>query len=280
MDPTSPLIPIDPEGTSTIVALKTIANRTDVAKFRVSRPIIDALLPGNELLPGQEALIQLAESDAASLKTLKLLLKCMHSTDGVLSSRYYNATVEEVWRLLTLFFQWFSRHPRVVAQHQDPIAAQQQEYEQLLYPIFVFSPDELFPRLTRWLVYYSRGLIRERNPLVAYSILEANYSNYRDMRLPNNLAWNLNDVKTFLLEEFLGLVASDSITEMELYNIKEAVNNGFQGLCIECFRGSVEYPTYYEAWKTSPLCSWQHGEVTWRYSGVRPVEVIEDYSFE
>jgi hypothetical protein len=102
MDSSTTITTIDPKGAGTIYATKNSATGIDSLVFRVSRAVIDDLLPGNDLPPNMSVPVNFDKNDVASLDTLEILLRCMHVGHKLLPPQCYSVPVREVWRVLTL----------------------------------------------------------------------------------------------------------------------------------------------------------------------------------
>ncbi|KAI1121466.1 hypothetical protein F5Y10DRAFT_288460 [Nemania abortiva] len=216
---TSPYEPItlNPSGDASVVVTELSTIKNERVQFRVSRRVIDALN-----LSSDKPEIRLSNNDAASLKTVELLLRCMelNGSDEPLPDEFYVVPIQEVWRVLTLvdikalkhfrpgtykvpcsvlmmwFEAWFKR--------RWPGFTESDEYEQLLYPTFAFGIPAAFTAVTKWLAYDVVGQIREQNPLREVDDLP--FQPYRDMHMPKDVIRVLRGAKAALRDTLIRLL--------------------------------------------------------------------------
>ncbi|KAI0452011.1 hypothetical protein F5B21DRAFT_355576 [Xylaria acuta] len=195
MAPPEKLVIIEQEGDTSIVVSKTTSHNTDQVQFQVSRDMV-----GKLKLSADKSEIRLTSSNAASIKTIELLLRCIRkSSMRFLPGEFDLLPIKEIWGALTLvsvkagqhyrrgrynvpssvlrkwFSAWFNNHIKI---------ASQDEYEKLLYPAFAFRDSESFATITKWLAYNAVGQIQDRNPLMEGKSLPHSYD---DMHLPEDI---------------------------------------------------------------------------------------------
>ncbi|KAI1746925.1 hypothetical protein F4782DRAFT_470196 [Xylaria castorea] len=179
-------------GSKTIFVSKKFRETTEHMQFQVSHYALY-----RPRLLGDKYQIHLTDSDAASIKTVELLLRCLN--DISLPSEFFEVSIDEVWRVLTLvditapqysragkfnvpcnvLFDWFESWFGCNASG----FTKRHQYEQLLYPTFVFGSD-YFCDVTRWLVWNVNGQLQDRNPLMEDKNLSQSYG---DMRLSKDV---------------------------------------------------------------------------------------------
>ncbi|KAI1113884.1 hypothetical protein F5Y14DRAFT_451691 [Nemania sp. NC0429] len=199
------LITIDPDGDAIIAVSKIVNAEIKKVRFRVSRRIADALK-----LPRDKCEIQLAESDAASLKAMELLFRCMGASGSQdLPTEFYRLTIDEVWRVLALVDITSTQHHRPGSynvpsrvfrkwfaawfKRQSPELTTTDQYARLLYPAFALQELEVFASITKWLAYNDVGQIREQSLLMEAKELPSRA--YRDMHMPKDV------ISTYRLRE-------------------------------------------------------------------------------
>lgn len=206
MAPFDNLITLDPSGDAIIIVSKIVDAKVEKeVRFQVSQRTVDALK-----LPGGKFEIQLTESDAASIKAVKLLFRCMDMSDlEDLPIEFYSLPIDEIWRVLTLVDITTLRHHRpgrynvpcrvlqkwfaAWFKRKSPELTTSDQYEGLLYPAFALCERDVFATVTKWLAYNALGQIREQSPLMKAKGLP--FRSYRDMHLPKNV------IRTYRLRE-------------------------------------------------------------------------------
>ncbi|KAI0466881.1 hypothetical protein F4859DRAFT_526365 [Xylaria cf. heliscus] len=215
MASTNDLVVIKPKGDSIITVSKT-TNGIKEKRFQVSRQVAERLK-----LPEARCDIRLTDSDAASINTIELLLRCISENDGQsLPDEFYTVPIDEVWRVLTLVDIQAVEHFRP-GQYKVPCSVLRgwfatwfksnvssftinDEYEQLLYPTFVIGDPETFGTVTRRLAYDVIGQIREQSPLLGDGSLLSR--SYRDMHLPKAVIRALRGAKAALRGKLIKLL--------------------------------------------------------------------------
>ncbi|KAI1168150.1 hypothetical protein F5B18DRAFT_267709 [Nemania serpens] len=209
------LIALDPSSDAVIVVTKTINGKTEEkVRFQVLYHVASAMKRGR----GVRTKIQLTERDAASLKAVELLFRCMGSSNlESLPTEFFSLPIDEVWCVLTLVDITALRHhrrgrfdvPCSVLQkwfaawfkRMSPELTTSDEYEGLLYPAFALCERDVFAAVTKWLAYNAVGQIREKNPLVEAEHLP--FRAYRDMQLPKDVIRTICGAKTTLRDKFI-----------------------------------------------------------------------------
>ncbi|KAI0534579.1 hypothetical protein GGR58DRAFT_505142 [Xylaria digitata] len=162
MAPSNKLVVIDLKGDAIVSVSKPTGDSTEKVSFLVNHNRVGTLK-----LFGNTSDIYLSEDDAASMDTMELILRCANSPQ--IPTRFHSLPIEE--------------------------------YEQLLYPAFIFGERQIFATVTKWSAYNAVGEIQEQNPLVQH-----NNVSYRAMHLPEEVIGAIRGAKTALQGKLISLL--------------------------------------------------------------------------